>query len=218
MRRVIVVPLFVALAAIAGGQPPAPPPAGLSNWSFDEITLKNGAKFQGLILSEVPDGIEFRSVLRLTGRPTVTLTSFFSRAEIASTKPLSKPDREALKEKLSELDPSGEGERKRMESLELVAAEWPGRAAGARRYDSEHFSLVCTGTEELTRRSAVRLEQIYTAFGRFLPPTVKSGRPTLLMLATDPEEYKALLGPLNEAKLLNPAVYDPVGNRILCGN
>ena len=63
----------------------------------------------------------------------------------------------------------------------------------------------------------MRLEQIYIAFARFLPPTVKSGTPTRFMLATDPEEYKALLGPLNEAKLLNPAVYDPVGNRILCG-
>ncbi|QJW98286.1 hypothetical protein [Frigoriglobus tundricola] len=213
MRFVPVVPVCVLLAAAASGQPPA----GLSNWPFDEITLKNGARFQGLILSEVPDGIEFRSVLRLSGRPTVTLTSFFGKGEIAGAKRLSKEDREALKEKLSELDPRGEGERKRMESLELVAAEWPGKAAGARRYDSDHFSLVCTGTEELTRRSAVRLEQIYTAFARFLPPTVRSARPTVLMLATDPDEYKTLLGRLNEAALLNPAVYDVATNRILCG-
>ena len=213
MRIVPVVLVCFLLNVSAIGQPPA----GLSNWQFDEITLKNGAKFQGLILSEVPDGIEFRSVVRLPGRPTVTLTSFFGKGEIAGAKRLTKEDREALKEKLSELDPRGEGERKRMESLELVAAEWPGKAAGARRYDSDHFSLVCTGTEELTRRSAVRLEQIYTAFARFLPPTVKSGRPTVLMLATDPEEYKTLLGRLNEANLLNPAVYDVATNRILCG-
>jgi hypothetical protein len=215
MCRFLIVPALAlcALAAVANGQPPA----GLSNWQFDEITLKNGAKFQGLILNELPDGIEFRSVYRLPGRPTVTLTSFFSKSEIAKTKSLSKADREVLKEKLAELDPSGEGERKRMESLELVAAEWPGKPRGARMYESEHFTLVCTGTEELTRRSGVRLEQIYTAFARFLPPTVKGGRQTMVMLATDPEEYKTLLGPLNEAKLLNPAVYDVAGNRILCG-
>ena len=105
-----------------------------------------------------------------------------------------------------------------MESLELVAAEWPDKPSGARAYDSDHFRLVCTGTEELTRRSAVRLEQIYTAFARFLPPTVPTGRPTVFMLATDPTEYKTLLGPLNESKLLNPAVYDPATNRILCGS
>lgn len=215
MRCVLVVPVFAALAAVVLAQPTPPP--GQSTWPFDEITLKNGAKFQGLILSELSDGIEFRSVSRHPGRPTVTLTWFFTKPEIASTKRLSKDDREALKEKLAELDPSGEGERKRMESLELVAADWPGRTGAARRYDSEHFALVCTGTEELTRRSAVRLEQIYTAFARFLPPTTKGGRPTQVMPATDPDEYKVLLGPLNEAKLLNPAVYDVTNNRILCG-
>jgi hypothetical protein len=214
MRRVL--GLLLCVPAVAAAQPA--PPAGLSNWPFDEIVLKNGAKFQGLILARLPDGVEFRSVYRLPGRPTVTLTSYFNANEIASVKELAAADRDVLKLKLAELDPSGEGERKRMESLELVAAEWPDRAGGARAYDSGHFRLVCTGTEELTRRSAVRLEQIYTAFARFLPPTVKAGRPTLFMLATDPAEYKALLGPLDESKLLNPAVYDPANNRILCGS
>jgi hypothetical protein len=214
MRCVLGLPLFVLLVAVAGGQPLAPPNG---KWVFDELTLKNGAKFRGLILKDLPDGIEFQSVLRNPGRPTVTLTSFFAKSEIAGTRRLSKEDREALKEKLAELDPSGEGERKRMDSLELVAAEWPGKPGGARMYDSAHFMLICTGTEELTRRSAVRLEQIYTAFARFLPPKVKDGRQTRFMLATTPEEYKALLGPLGEGNLLNPAVYDVTTNRILCG-
>ena len=218
MRRPLVLPLCVLAVAVAGaGAGPNPPPAGLSNWSFDELTIKNGAKFQGLILAEHADGVEFRSVYRLPGRPTVTLTSFFGKNEIAKLKPLTKEQRKVLEDKLAELDPSGEGERKRMESLELVAADWPGKPGGARAYDSDHFRLVCTGTEELTRRSAVRLEQIYTAFARFLPPAAKSGTPTRFMLATTQDEYKALLGPLNEAKLLNPAVYDPANNQILCG-
>jgi hypothetical protein len=218
MRRAFLLPCFAILAACAvSPAQPAAPPAGLSNWPFDEITLKNGSKFQGLLIRELPDGVDFRSVYRLPGRPTVTMTSFFSNKEIARVKRLPEKDRARLKEKLAELDPRGEGERKRMESLELVAAEWPGKKGGARQYDSTYFALVCTGTEELTRRSAVRLEQIYTAFSRFLPPTVRSARPTGIWLATDPEEYKALLGPLGESKLLNPAVYDVATSRILCG-
>jgi hypothetical protein len=226
MRHAFLVPLGVACAVTAAAglaQPPdsppgAAPPAGLSNWPFDEITLANGAKFHGLIVSESPAGMRFQSVSRPPGRPTVTLTSFFTKAEIASVKRLSDKEREVLKGKLAELDPGGEGERKRMESLELVAADWPGKPGGARLYDSEHFTLLCTGSEELTRRSAVRLEQIYTAFARFLPPTVQDARPTQLLLATDADEYRALLGPLGEAKLLNPAVYDPATNRVLCGS
>src|SRR5215831_10884728 len=96
------VPL-IAVSAIA--QPT--PPNGLSNWSFDEVTLTNGAKLQGLILSESPDFIRFQSVSRNPGRPTVTLTGLLTRAEIARVKRLSDADRTTLKERLAELDPSG---------------------------------------------------------------------------------------------------------------
>ena len=44
------------------------------------------------------------------------LTWYFTKGEIARVKRLSDADRAALKERLSELDPSGAGERKRMES------------------------------------------------------------------------------------------------------
>ncbi len=215
------VPVLLLTTFAAARQPVPMPPNGFSNWSFDELTLVNGAKFQGLLLDELPNGVRFQTVSRPPGRPTVTLTSFFTSAEIARIKRLSDADRAVLKERLAELDPRGEGERLRMESLELVAVPWEGQPKdakpAARRYDSDYFTLVSTGSDELTRRSAVRLEQIYTAFARFLPPTAE-GRPTRIMLATDREEYRALLGPLGESLLLNPAVFDPLGNRILCGS
>ncbi len=192
-------------------------PLRVSAWSFDELTLKNGAKFQGQILSEAPDGIRFRSVSRPAGRPTVTLTSYFTRAEIAAVKRLSDADRKVLANRLAELDPSGAGEQVRMESLELIATDWPGKPGAAQQYDSDYFTLVSTGSEELTRRSAVRLEQVYAAFARILPPA-QEGRPTRIMLATDRTEYRGLLGRVGEESLLNPAVYDPEGKRILCGH
>ena len=216
MPRFILLAAFIlSVAAFAKAQPPQP---GLSRWSFDELTLVNGATFEGLILSESSRGVRFQTVSRPPGRPTVTLTSFFSKAEIAKLRRLSDPDRTLLKERLAELDPSGAGERKRMESLELVTTdEWPGKPGAAKKYESDYFTLVSTGSDELVRRSAVRLEQIYTAFARFLPPVVKDGRPTRILLATQEEEYRALLGPLGTAGLLNPAVFDPANNRVLCG-
>ncbi|VTT97813.1 Uncharacterized protein OS=Pirellula staleyi (strain ATCC 27377 / DSM 6068 / ICPB 4128) GN=Psta_3816 PE=4 SV=1: Peptidase_MA_2 [Gemmataceae bacterium] len=215
--RLVALTCPVLLAGAALAQPPAPP-AGLANWSFDEITLQNGAKFQGLLLAEGPDGFRFRHVSRPPGRPTITLTDNFTRAEVKELKRLPEAERALLKERLADLDPSGEGERKRMDSLELVSKDWPGKPGAARRYESEYFFLESTGSEELTRRSAVRLEQVYTAFARFLPPAVKDARPTRIMLATDRDEYKALLGPVGEALLLNPAVYDRANNQVLCGH
>lgn len=213
MSRFVAAGLAVAGVALtlAAGQPP---PATTA-WPFDEITLKNGAKFEGLILRETPGvGIEFQTVRRPPGRPTVTLTTFFGKAEIHSVRPLADADRAVLKERLAELDPSGEGERKRMETLDLTSVEWLGRPKAARCYGSDYFSFVSPAPDEVVRRSAVKLEQIYTAFARFLPPTVPAARPTVVLLAPDQDAYAALLG----RKVLNPAVFDPAGNRILCGS
>src|SRR5262249_21535280 len=109
-------------------------------------------------------------------------------------------------------------ERRRMEAVEFESAGWLGKPDGAKRYDSDYFSLVSSAGEEVTRRAAVRLEGVYTAFARFLPPTRPAARPTVILLAPDPGEYRALLGPLGEANLLNPAVYDAATNQILCGS
>lgn len=204
--------LAAAFAAAQG------PPPGVSKWSFDELRLTNGATFEGLILSDTAEGVRLQTVLRPPGRPSSVLTMFFPRGEIARVKRLPDADRAVLRDRLAELDPTGAGERRRMEELELVTTDWPGKPGGARRYESDYFTLLSTGSDALTRRSAVRLEQVYTAFTRFLPPVVADARPTEILLATDEEEYRALLGPLGRAGLLNPAVFDPAGNRVLCGS
>ena len=213
-RIPVVVLLFaILLGESATGQPPA---NGSSTWLFDEITLVNGAKFHGVLLTELPEGVRFQWVSRPPGRPTMTLTSFYARSEIKALKKLSDEDRKALEQRLAELDPTGQVERQRMESLEVVVVDWPGKPNGARRYESDYFVLESDGSEQLLRRSAVRLEQVYAAFMRFLPPTTLHLHPTRIMLAMDLEEYRTLLGPLGELHLLNPAVFDPNANRILC--
>lgn len=207
-----------AALLITAGLTAQPPAAVLTPWPFDELILKNGAKFQGLILNENPVEVRFRSVRRPPGKPTFTLTSKFPRDEIASIKRLSDADRAVLREHLSELDLDGSGEATRMEALELTAAMWLGQPAAGRRYESDHFVLVSDAPEQVTRRAAVRLEQVYTAFARFLPPTVTDARKTTIQLAPDRDEYKLLLAPLGQTDLLNPAVYDPRANLIVCGS
>ena len=153
----------------------ADPPGGLSNWSFDELTLKNGAKFEGLILSEDAEGIRFQSVSRPPGRPTVTLTSFFTKAEIAESQAALRR-RPRRPEGAARRTRPQRGGRAEADGVARTRRHRRGRPAAAKRYESDYFTLVSTGSDELVRRSAVRLEQIYTAFARFLPPT-REGRP-----------------------------------------
>jgi hypothetical protein len=206
------------LLALVAGPLHADGPVGAGTpWPFDEVTLTNGAKFQGLLLQERPDGYSFQVVRRLPGRPTLTLTTFFARQEVANLKRLNATDRATLQDKLAELDPTGASERRRMEDLELAVADWPGKPGGARRYDSDHFVLISSASEEITRRAAVRLEQIYAAFTRVLPPRHPAGRPTTILLAGQMDEYAKLAG-ATAGRVLNPAVYDPAANRVLCGS
>lgn len=209
--------LFLCVGPLLLGTVPAAEPVGKGvRWPMDEVTLKNGATFRGQILNEGASGVNFQVVRRIPGRPTVTLTTFFARREIDSVKRLKPAERAALNRKLAELDPNGDGERERMETLELAAADWLGTPNAARRYESDQFVLVSGASEEITRRAAVRLEQIYAAFGRLLPARHAAAGPTTVLLAATGEDYAKLIGPA-AGPLLNPAIFDPATNRIVCG-
>src|SRR5439155_19002882 len=133
------------------------------------IHLKNGRVFKGLILDETPVGLHFQDVRQRSGQRTFLLdTPTFARPEIARIERLSEGDRTILKARLQELDPSGRGEELRMEQLELESMPWEGRAAEGLRYRSEFFTLESDAPEGIVRRTAVRLEQIYAAYARYL--------------------------------------------------
>jgi hypothetical protein len=204
---------LVLFSAMAAAQPPG---AG-AVWSFDEITLANGAKFQGLLLDDGPRTVRFQTVNRRPGKPTYTLTWRVPQSEVANLKKLSDADRAVLKERIAELDQDGSGERKRISALELTPATWLDEPGRAKSYRSEYFTLTSDASEEVIRRAAVRLEHVYAAYARVLPPTVE-GRPTTIQLAPDKQSYKILLAPLGHTDLINPAVYDPRANLIICGS
>lgn len=211
------VPLFLLLTCgLVSAQPPVVPSG---NWALDEIVLRGGAKFQGLIVAEQPDGVKFRLIRRPPGRPTVTLTTFFTKAELRADglKKISDADRQLLRERLAELDTQAETERRRMETMDLRPVDWFGRKDAARRYEADQFRLVSAAPDEVTRRAAVRLEQIFTAFERVLPPRHPTARPTTIELAGTKEDYLAMLKD-SSVQALNAAVYFPSEQRIVCGS
>jgi Protein of unknown function (DUF1570) len=191
-------------------------PAG-GDWKFDLIYHRNGAVFRGLVLDETPAGVRFQNVRRQPGRPTVVITTTFARGEILRVEKLSDADRDLLKARLQEIDPSGRGERQRMEKLELEPIPWDGRADAGRRYESEFFTLESDAHEGIVRRTVVRLEQIYAAYARYLPPRCPGRRPTAIILLRSRAEYEARLKALG-LRFVNVAYYDPVANRIVCAS
>jgi hypothetical protein len=193
-------------------------PAGAADdWKFDIVHLKNGRSLQGLLIEKNTTEIQFCCVSRKAGSHTVVIPTTLQMAEVDSLNLLEGKDREILSERLKALDPTGKGEAQRMASLEFKVVAWgkDGRTK-ALSFASTHFTLESNAPEDIVRRAAVQLEQIYAAYARFLPPRCDSGEPTVIRLAQSLADYQALLREQGRS-LLNPAFYDTARNQILCG-
>ena len=84
------------------------------------------------------------------------------------------------------------------------------------RYEGTHFTLESNVKEELFRRTAVRLAQVFQAYARCLPPHNLSDRPITILLAGTQADYQALLRERG-ITFFNPAFYDLARNQIVCG-
>jgi hypothetical protein len=188
------------------------------DWHFDVLKLKNGSVFQGQLVREDAAEIYFRCVFRHAGSPTVVISTVFSRSEIDTIHRLTSAERDRLMERLKALDPTGRFEAIRMDSLELQTVPCAELGAGhAFRYFSSHFVLLSNARQDIVRRAAVRLEQIYAAYARFLAPRRQAAQPTRILLVRSLAEYHALLKEQGR-NILNPAFYDAQHNQIICAS
>jgi Protein of unknown function (DUF1570) len=186
-----------------------------AEWAFDEIRLKNGIVHRGILLEESPTQVRFRMIRRSPGKPTFWLTMLFARSEVDKLTKLAEADRAVLKSRLEEIDPSGQVELRKMEQLDLKPAPWLDKPDGALRYESEYYTLISDAPEEIVRRASVRLDQVYAAYSRYLPPRYPGGAPTTIRIFQSVDGYQKSL-PAGIA-FRNPAYYDPATNRVVCG-
>jgi hypothetical protein len=207
------IPLLLLLSAPLAAQPPGP----TGDWPMDEIKSKYGGVYRGLILDETAEGTKFRIVRRLPGRPTVTLTTTFTAAETEKVTRLGDDDRKRLRERLTALDADEAGDRERLAAIAFTPTDWLGKEKGARKYEADQFVIVSGAADDITRSAAVRLEKIYTAYTRLLPPRHQAARPTRVELADTLDDYRAILK-ASGVKVQNAAVFFPAENRVVCGS
>jgi Protein of unknown function (DUF1570) len=186
-----------------------------AEWQFDQIRLTNGAVLKGLILEDTPAGVRFQNVRRHPGRSTVVFTTTFAWAEIGAVERLPAADRDRLITRLRELADAGPADKQRLERLELEPMAWAGKAGAGRRYRSEQFILESDAPDSVVRGAAGRLEQVYAAYARYLPPRTTGRRPTTIELFQSRAGYQDRLM-AEHLQFVNIACYDPAANRILC--
>jgi hypothetical protein len=187
------------------------------DWKCDVLYLKNGTTFRGYVEEETPEKIKFWRILQSPGRPTLRFYSTFSPGEVDHIDRVAGPDREILAKRVNGLDPTGRFEQEQMQKLKLDVVPWEGDPRGGLSYACDHFVLVSDAGEEIVRRAAYRLEQVYAAYPSLLRPRCTLSRPTRIILFQSLAEYQKKLAAEGRG-LSNPALYDAARNEIWCAS
>jgi hypothetical protein len=211
--------LIALLAAFLSAVPLFGDAVRPSNWKFDVLRLKSGRTLQGMIVAKTSAGVRFQIVRQNAGDHTFVFNpTTFPHDEIASIVPLQADERDELAARLKKLDPNGNGERMRMTELELKPMPWGKNPKGGLCYQAEHFILESNAGEEIVRRVAVRLEEIYTAYSIRWPPRVKTALPTRVVLYQSLDEYRAMLRERGLNVFQHEAFFEASRNQIMCGS
>jgi len=221
----------VALAAMAARldarQPPAegagastaaaPEGAALTgaDWKLERIVLADGKQYQGLVKSESPRRIEFVEVHRPRGKPMFLVVRSIDREQVKRLDRLTPAEQAELTARLDQHKHRTLIEAARMEDLDLASARRGGELVW--QYRGSWFDLESTADEAMTRRSIVRLEQIFSAYRQVLPPrSVNEARLTIRIFGAS-DQYQRALTELG-LSIRNPAVYLQDKNLILAGS
>jgi hypothetical protein len=84
-------------------------------------------------------------------------------------------------------------------------------------YDGPWFRLESTTDDEMTRRSIVRIEQIFRAYRQILPPRVQPSGRLLIQLFGTMEDYRRHIHQ-SDLQIAHPAYFSSSENRILAGS
>ncbi|HEX3728152.1 MAG TPA: DUF1570 domain-containing protein [Pirellulales bacterium] len=187
----------------------------MADWPLERVVLNDGKEYRGLIESETPTSIEFAEVHRPRGKPMFLVVRVVDRKSIASWARLSDAERQELRQRLESHKHRALIESRRMEDLVLQATRHDGTLVW--QYQGAWFSLESTAAESMTRRSIVRLEQIFSAYHQILPPRFTTSNRLHVRIFGASEQYHNALQELGLA-ITNPAVYLPDKNLILAGS
>lgn len=206
--------------------------AGEDEWKFEVLHRKTGLPFYGLLISEAPNQIVFKCIVRKPGSPTLVFTENFEKSSISKIERLPEPERALLSAKLEalvkererlantlrSLDPKSLAGKNPVEYVKLEKATWPtNNKSGAYSYASQYFTLLTNSRPEMAQLAAIQLEQVYSAYARTLPPRRINIQPTTILLTNSVEEYQTILK-TRTLSIKNPAYFDINKNQIICGS
>ena len=205
----------VTAAEAPAASPAAEPQSPAAAWKLERVTLTDGKTHDGLITVEGPAVIEFIEVHQPAGKPVGLVVLSIDRKSIETWTRLPPEQRELLATRIEGFRNRALIELRREGDLRLVAIRRDQTVSW--QYQGDWFSLESTADEEMTRKSIVRIEQLFTAYRQILPPRLKPQTRLQFRLFGDTAEYRQFLGGRG-LDLKNPAFFAADFNLVAAGS
>ena len=206
--------LLSAQSRETASQPPATTRIESSPWQFETLVLNNGTEYAGLVQAMRPEEIEFAEIFRKPGQPMSAVIRAIDPADVVKLQRLPSDIRQLMMARFQQFKDRAAIEAGSMQAVVLKPALHAGRTTF--QYDGRWFALASTADEESTRRSIVRIEQIFGAFRQLLPPRVERNPRVRILLFGSLDEYHTALRKMKLA-IDNLAVYTGRDNTIVAG-
>jgi hypothetical protein len=218
--------MALCCAMTAHGQPPDDAgksadfdPAAVAKWPLERIEFKGGKVLQGLLLpSTAPGKVQIEIVYRPPGRRMYLIGNSYPEQSVANIVRLPPEEHAKLAERLKQFKGQAlddVAERTAMDQIELEAGEPPGPRWVYRA--GPWFRLESWTEEAMTRKSILRIEQIFAAYSEMLPLRTRPQKPLRILLFGAMRDYYAFQRGL-DYRFQNPAAYNPKLNLLAAGS
>jgi Skp family chaperone for outer membrane proteins len=200
--------------------PEAEPPAEEAtriesvDWQFEQLILKDGREYLGLVQSIRDAEIEFAEIFRRPGRPMSAIVRVIDPRDVKKLQRLPPEERELMLDRFRQFKQRAKIEAGSMERISLTTASREGRKVKV--YQGHWFSMTSTADEEATRRCIARIEQVFRAYRQLLPPRISGQQELRIVLYGSVDEYHTALRSKG-LTLANLAFYSLRRNVIFAG-
>lgn len=185
-----------------------------SEWPLETVRLKNGTSYAGLIQSETDSELEIAEIHRPPGKPMFAVIRPIDAADVEHIERLDGQARRQLQLRFERFRQRARIEAGQIENVELQQIA-DGRMSF--RYRGPWFDLTSTCDEEMTRRSIVRIEQIFRAYRQVLPPRAERKSNLQFLLFGTIDGYRSHLEEQG-LNIDNQAFYSARQNLVVAGS
>lgn len=187
----------------------------ISHWPLELLEVADGPVYRGVVVAESEGETEFAEIIRPAGKPMFAVIHPVPSNKIHRIERLKAKDHENLLRQFERFRYRTRIEAGSMESLQLKrtgsgnAASW--------QYVGPWFDLESTADEVMTRRSIVRVEQIFRAYRQLLPADHPGETGLKILILGSMDDYRGLLRSWGFA-VSGPAFYSAGENLIVAGS